>query len=104
MPLDSKSAITRALARPPEATLPALGIGHETLPIESLGAGPSPPLYGLIHWNRGRGCGRGGGLGLELVDEVVDIEASDFSAGPDAATSGGYGDVAFARAGAADGR
>ena len=31
MSLDSKSVITRALERPPKATLPALSIGRETI-------------------------------------------------------------------------
>ena len=79
MSLDSKSVITRALERPPKATLPALSIGREAIADREPRRGPSPPLYCLIHrWNRGRAVGRGGGLGLELVDEVDDIEASGF--------------------------
>ena len=55
-------------------------------------------MYCLIHrWNRGRAVGRGGGLGLELVDEVDDIEASAFLVRPDAAAGDGYDDVALTR-------
>jgi hypothetical protein len=41
-------------------------------------------------------------LGLELVDEVDNVEEAGLAAGSDAAASDGYGDVALARAGAAD--
>ena len=41
-------------------------------------------------------------LGLELVDEVDDVEEAGLPAGSDAAAGDGYGDMALARAGAAD--
>ena len=79
--------------------MPALSAGRETIADRE----PRRRIFtrriaSSTDGYRREGLGRGGGLGLELVDEVDDIEVSGFSAGPDAAASDGYGDVALTRA------
>lgn len=44
----------------------------------------------------------GAGLGLELVDEVADVEEAAPGAGPEAGASDGHGEVGLAGPGTAD--